>query len=709
MADGAQKEAQVKLRLDSSEYVVELKRIGDMNQQVVTTSRRGFRRMGKGIDAVKNEVSGLSGRFKDLLKAQLAMVTGMAFTGIIGKVVDFKSNLIGLQNELERATGRTVDLADMQERFERAASKTGRTASEMLAAFQGVRDTTQNLEYAEETLELAATAANAAKKPVEAMAAVVGELNKRFEITADQAPEAMAKVIDHASRGAFPLENIGAIMEKLGPTMKEAGLTGTRGLNVMLGMFEDVGNKLGTTEQKLTGVQNAMLNLSQPGRLLAIAKALRLKGDDLIDEKDSIATMRRILQEGDKGVGQLREKFVGPEERKAISMLIEPFEKAHAKATERGATAQEALKEGLAAFDEQIQKFGKSSTDYAKLQEQAARQLDSPEAKLRAALERIQEAFRAPGMIRAIETVADKLPVLAEALAKMISFTVDHPLIAGGAALGGKATMTFAQASIAESMGKGGVLHNAAASGAKLGQSFLSTVAAKGGPWKTAGQSFAAAAALVLAYEIGKAVVDSLQEESLNKHTDASRAHGMAISALGGDRETKVKALSDAKKGLADLEKEQASPGWGDPHSMSGQFGLWAGNVVHQGGRVVGADVGISGQDISDATNARPNEIARMKRTIAMLEASIQATPKGGSDSQGSGDKSSARGSGGKQKVEIENTNMLAQHMAQGIGQRELRVRVMNLPASGFDTGESGSRGPARPGAPSPSGGTGGT
>ena len=42
---------------------------------------------------------------------------------------------------------------------------------------------------------------------------------------------------------------------------------------------------------------------------------------------------------------------------------------------------------------------------------------------------------------------------------------------------------------------------------------------------------FAIIGGTVLAYEFGKPVVDAMMEDSLQTQTDASRAHGMAISA----------------------------------------------------------------------------------------------------------------------------------------------------------------------------------
>ena len=103
---------------------------------------------------------------------------------------------------------------------------------------------------------------------------------------------------------------------------------------------------------------------------------------------------------------------------------------------------------GLEAFDAQKPGCGKANGTFAQLPEQAARAVASPERKLALALEKIRKSFQDPKFIGAIESLADKLPIMAEGVADMVKFIIDIPLTAAGLAIGAKGATSGAFTSV---------------------------------------------------------------------------------------------------------------------------------------------------------------------------------------------------------------------------------------------------------------------
>ena len=615
--------------------------------------------------------------------------------------------MISLQNELERATGGTIDIEEKLKQFEGAADRNSRNTMEMAAAYRELRNTTQNMDFAEKTFELAAVGANATGESVKDVGAILSQLNERFGVTAEEAPAALQKVIEFADRGAFSLEEFSSIADGIVPTFKLAGLEGTKGLDILLGTFEDVDNQLGTTGQKVTGVQNLLLDLAKPAKIKAIAKGMAVNPKDMLNEGDTLERLRMIVSKGGKGLESLRAQMVGPEQVKALELLLKPFREAQDVAKKAGDSPSKAIEKGLNAFDEQISGFGKATGDITKLKEQAARAMDSPERKLKLALEKVQQSFQNPKFIGAIEKLADKLPQMADGVAKMVEFIVDNPLMAGGIALGGKAASSFAGPSIAKMMLGGGAKAGTEAgealvkSGAKTGAATAGGFAkgVKGPLGMSGGKIFGAAAAGVIAFEMTSALLDHFDEvEERDKKLKGSGEVKLAgeKALKGGTVEHKAMAAEKLKR-AADQADKAAETG-----PVQGAI-----DYLSELGQLATGGAGSVGRSDSEVLSGQASDMRALAAALEEQIANAKSPDRNsGKITQLEDLRSVGGGQGGKvSKVKIDNMDNLSSQLSKGLASQVLRVQVTNLPAPGG--GGNNSRGPGAPPPPSAGGGTG--
>ncbi len=700
----ATEEATVKLTLDSGNYVTAMKKVGDASKRSADKSTQAFKTVGVGVDKVKKGMTALGGKMTTVIG--LAATFGGAFvlgTAIKG-VISLKTEMISLQNELERATGSQIDINKLQGEFEAVALRNARSTKEVAAAFREIRNTTQDLEFAKKTFELATIGANATGKSVEQVGKILSQLNKRFNITAEEAPAAFQSVIEFADKGAFSLEEFGGIADVLGPSLKLAGLTGSAGLRVLLGTFQDVGNQLGNVQGKMTGVQNLMVKLIDPNQLKRLAKISGVSLTDLVDEEDALGKIRTIVAKGQKGLDSLRAVFVSGKERAVLEQFLKPFEDARKQAKEAGVAGVALTAAGLEAFDAQIAGFGKSTGTFAKLQEQAARAVASPERKLALALEKVTQSFQDPKFIGAIESLADKLPIMAEGVADMVKFIIDNPLTSAGLAIGAKTATSFGGGAIRNALsGGGGAGKAAGAEFAKSGTAAGKGASAsfvKGARFGPMGKAFGAAAAGIIAFEMTTSLLDFFDE--LEAREKAKKGGAVAINV--GEQATRAGA-SRVQKELA-LKKVQAGISAGEKASKTGFFASITESIEEFGQLLAGRQK--DDRLFQSESEVVGQQTSRLKELAAKLEAELaEGTGKGKPEPVAQAAVAAAEVDKGPKKVTISDSATLTEQLARGIASKTLRVEVINMPPSGPGGGGNNSRGPGIPPAPTAGGGTG--
>jgi hypothetical protein len=568
VAESGERPASIKLTLDAGEYLVELKKVGEQNKKTSDDGQRKFKAMGAGIDAAKRSLGGMLDTAKQGIRT-LATLGGAFTVGQSVKgAVELQAQYRQLAFNASEATGSLITAKDVQLTVDRVAAKTTRTNEELTKSYVELFQATGDLEFSGRAIASIGTVATATGKNVDTLTGLAGTLNEKFGVTAATLDDAFATIIGNTDKGGVKLTELAEVGDQLGANLLQAGLRGERGLRFLLGSLNKVEGEMGGMARASKGVGQILLNLGKGSELKAMAKDLGLDPKKLINEKDAIARLMKILSFGKKGLDTLKANFVGPEEQKALRLLFtDPFESALQRAKDSGLKGKDAIEQAMRVLEGQIADFGKSTTTAKSLQEQAAKEAKEPTAALRQALNTLNVAFAQPEMIQAVNDLAKMLPGLAKALGNLLSFAAKHPLLATSGAIGIKAGASFVGA-IASQMTQ--TIVEAHIKGAtKAGDKILSKLMSggKGGVGGSiggaAGLAFKAAAVLAagaIGFEIGNAIaphiIDPLVNKDLKKTRDVEGGTEAAIAGSGGrgstsmllEKQRKLQAAIDAER-----------------------------------------------------------------------------------------------------------------------------------------------------------------
>lgn len=422
-----ERQAAVKLTLDSGQFVVSLKQVGSKTEQLAREGKKVGDTFGGALKSADRAATNFAHRLGGL--ARDALTLGGAFT--LGKgikdTIEMQGRIRALAFSISNATGEQVKAVDVQRDLEHAAGKTSRTTAEMLDVFSGIQETTGDAAFARDSLEAIGTTATATGKPLSALANVAGTLREKFGTTAKELPQVLAGLVEMGDRGGPKLEDVAQVASQLGSNLVEAGLTGRRGLDFLTGALNELDDKSGDVGKSARGISQVLLNLGKGTEMKGIAKALAIDPKKLINEKDAIARLMKILSFGEKGVKALNDSFTSVEERKALGTLfVDPFEEALNRAHAGGIKGKDAIDAALRVLEARIEKFGEANLTAADIKARAAEEMKQPEAKLRGALERLNLAFQRPEIIGAIDQMSQSLPALAGAIGSVIEWISSH-------------------------------------------------------------------------------------------------------------------------------------------------------------------------------------------------------------------------------------------------------------------------------------------
>lgn len=679
MAEGAERAASVKLSLDSGEYLVELRKVGEENSRVATDSKKRFDAMGKGIDAAKGSLRGMLDAAKNGLTTLGTL--GGAFTAAnsVKQAVELNARFRHLAETASDASGRMLSYRDIQTEVERASALTSRTSDELTSSFEGLIDATGDLDFTKAALKSIGTAATGTGKDVGLLTQLAGTLNEKFGVSADQLDDAFATVIGNARKGGPTMEEFAAVADQLGANLIQAGMRGDQGLRFLLGSLNAVNNDMGDVGKSAAGVGQLLLNLGKGSAMKAMAKDLGIDPAKLVNEKDAIARLQKILSFGKKGLDTLKANFVGPEEQKALKILFtDPFEQALERAKASGLKGKDAIDQALQVLEGQIGEFGKTAVTAGVIQKRAAENATTPQANLRRALERLNQAFAEPAMLEAIDELSKLLPDLAKWFAKLVSFAAKSPLLAGTLAVGGRVGGSFLAGSAAELLKAH--LAGGKAAGAAMGEGVAAGAKAGSGLLAGAGVAFGVAAAGLIAAEWIKNKAD----EDAKTTSDLAAAMAGASSTMGG-RERQQALADQLQRSIAAAEESRSGFGGFAEDVFSGVGGLLTGTVP--------------------AATLKDDQIREAKEQLARKRAAIAAMVDTPAAAAG-GSSSSAPTGRGRVTLDPAAPRLMGTAIADALGGKTLDVRIVS--GGGVDAQArsfSGGRGPISMPAAQPGGG----
>lgn len=731
----AEREAAIKLTLDDGQFVAAMGKAGDAAVKSAQRSERAMQVFGAGVKQATSNLQSLGSTARSSLGMVSGLLGGLSVGTAIKGAVELDAKFKQLAFRVSTATREQVKHTELQRLAERAAIKTGRRTAEMADAYEQLFSATGDRDFADNMLETIGEAATATGQDIATLTSLADQMHTKFGVAAGEMGDVFGQVFEAAQMGGPSFQEFADVASNMGAELLNAGLSGRRGLDFMLGSLVATDDAMGNLQKQVKGVKQILLSLGDEAQIKAIAKALHIDPKKLLNEKDLMGRMRRILGLGKRGLDAVKASMKEAEEQKALKILFtDPFEKALQDANASGLKGKAAIDSALAVLDKSIGELGKSLTHGTHLQEEAQRRMNDPQRRLERALETLTQSFADPRIIGAVEDLSKYLPDLAAAFGKFAQFVVKNPVLAGTLGVAGHAGGGMIQGVVSEALGdafreafglgggggggKGGGKGGGAGAAAKLAgglerhhqmlegglteaQIIGNTIedgVERGG--EKAGSKIATAmriasiaAAAAIAYELGKEQIDNL----FGGKTDAMNSGAVTLASTASKGGGIAKQKADAQRLRAELAKLREERGG----FFQGLFDMFA-TIQSQGGMgMMSPDGSIMPPTLPPGvTLPKPpslreqqdKQIADMEQALKEKEsfiAKLEADAKAG-------------GGGGDGKAIGKAT---ADALKSGA---PIRVEVVNAAAPGAapaKAGPGGSRGTKRPAAMAPGGG----
>jgi hypothetical protein len=554
------REAGIRLTLDSSSFVRGMETIGAKAKQVGGKIKEGLAAgfKGAGGDAWKggkDALKEMTGSIKSAVGAAATLGGGIGFGMLIKKSSDLRAQMRDIEFSINKTGKATADWRDLMAGVQAAADETGQSSGDLGAALDYMFKEGGDADFAQKALVPIGHAAQASGKSLQEMAGIAVMLQEKFGATFETLPAMLAVVTQKTGTGGLALDAMGDKFGLLAGEAVDAGFAGSEGLASVLGMLNSLDDRLG--EKSIPSFKKLFQTLKDgSASLKEIQKASGLK----LTGMDGAHKLHAIMG-NDKARKAVTEKL-GGEQRVVFDLLSKPYVEAAAEAKKHGATAKQQTAAGVKAFDEAMRSMGDASLTYQDLLEHSkGKQEDDPQIKLNKAIEKISQKFAEPKMLGAIDRLAETLPRLADGMIKLLDFAMDHPLLAGGAVVGAKVgggMIGGLTGKVGENVGgavAGALKRGAAGLGTDIAADLSKTMAQGAPGWgKLIGSSLGVVAAAAIAYEVGKALIDSRIDE---KNESQRKSIGTGIEGFNAVNSGDLAGAMAAKEKLEEQAAQQ--------------------------------------------------------------------------------------------------------------------------------------------------------
>jgi minor tail protein len=718
----AEREASIKLTLDDGQFVASMGKSGDAAVKAAQRSERAMQVLGAGVQKATANVKQLGSTARSSLGMVSGLLGGLTFGSALKGAVELDSKFKQLAFRVSTATREQVKHTDLLRLAEQAAVKTGRRTAEMADAYDQLFSATGDRDFTDNMLETIGEAATATGQEIATLTSLADQMHTKFGVAAADMGDVFGQVFEAAQMGGPSFQEFADVASNMGAELLNAGLDGRRGLDFMLGSLVATDDAMGNLQKQVKGIKQILLSLGDTAQITAIAKALHIDPKKLLNEKDLMGRMRRILGMGKKGLDAIKGSMKEAEEQKALKILFtDPFEAALKDANASGLKGKEAIDKALGVLDAQINDLGKSLTHGTHLQDEANRRRNDPERRLTAALDVLQRSFGDPRIIEAIDGLSKYLPQIAEVFGKFAKFVVKNPVLASTLAVGGKAGSGFLEGIITTAVtealtgggsgaGGGGKVAGRGGGGARTGgierhHQFLgeglteAQMLANGiedgiedGGKKGASKMATAirlagiASAAALALELGKEFIGNLFKDKSDAMNHGAVVGAQTASKGGGLERQKGHAVA-LRAEIAKLREERGG-------FFEGLFSMLS-NLPNAGGSGLMSPDGsiMPTMPVGFTPQSGPNRDAIAGKQIAELEQQLKEKEAWISELESN--PSAAAGVDGKAVGKA-----VADTLKQG---QPLVVHVANMPAAGgapaAKPGPGGSKGVKRPAA----------
>ncbi len=415
------REAAIKIKLDSQEFVTKTKGLGDeadkAGTKIGSSLSGGF---SKGAGALK----GLFASVTSLIGMGAVLGGAFSFKQGIAAALDLDGKYRQVARTIRQISGDLTNQTDVQKTVAEAGKHTGESLSNLAEQYQELLRVTGDVDFSKAALSAASQEATRTGKSFENLASISGALNEKFGITGKGIDEALRMISSNVDVGGPKLEDLAGGFDTLSATALSGGLHGAAGLKVMLGVLNETDNVLGGFMESNRALNGVFSALRAPEAFNKI-KAMTASTDSgfvkkLIDTPDAMARLNLILQKGGAVRKEFEKAITDRKEMALYKILTEPFDAAVKRSIAAGEKGANVVNEGATAFTEAIAQMTRAGDTKAAADAELAARMQSNKVKIDQALKELEEAFSQPEVIKAVKELIGVMPPLVHAFAELL-------------------------------------------------------------------------------------------------------------------------------------------------------------------------------------------------------------------------------------------------------------------------------------------------
>lgn len=513
----ADKEATLKLTLKADGF---RKGLTDAEKAAAKSGAEMGKGLSKGLsDAGKAGLDALKGSLSSLKSAVMGIAGiggGLALADMAKRAIDGARQFRDLAFRIKAGTGEMQNWRDLQADAQRTALKFGHSTEEVGKSISDLYAAVGDTQFAKDASKIVAEFATGAHEPLETMTSLAGGLNEKFGITAKELPDVLASVVSLGNKGGVSVGDLADKIGIIGANARGAGLSGKKGFELLVGMLNIADNATGTLKKGIAGVTGIIEGITNETIKDPLQKTL---GFDLAKAKKEGLAFDDILGRIIEKSGGKHEKLAGVFSGDALKVVTELAKTYDAAFASTQGSTKEKKTAAWQAYEAAIAEASKSAIDVKAIQEEAAKEMETPEKKIATALEKLAQTFTNEKFTAAFEQLGDFIPKVIEQITK-------HPILTG-------ALLSGVPQAIIGSFGKS--LTDA------LGSLLPKGAGAAGG--------IAATAALVTG--AGIALIDHTIEK---REANDARSRGAGASA--GDMVVNSRTMRGDQKEFAEMAKQ---------------------------------------------------------------------------------------------------------------------------------------------------------
>lgn len=479
------KDATIRLLLNPRTFQAGMRQLGgDVKKTGKTMGKDLKGPLTDGFDAAKKSAQGMLGSLKAAVVTVGTLGGALSGAALVKTAVDAEIAYIALADQLSASTGAAIDQAEAQALVERVTSETKGSIDETRLALNqlaGLGD----LDKIEDALKRSQLQAKRLGVNTDLVARATSRLLAKGIAESAEEAELLLERMNDFSRTVLGVDPDEAIDPN--DIAEFAAFVNTTNSSVenMLTLLEKTGDGVKDLGQAFEIVEELGLVLNTREGLKELRKQAGLGRDDINQSKGAIENLLVLLEKGGPKSFQALQKALGTDRARAA--IEEILGKDLALRIEAGDVSKEEIRLRGQELREELATAADNTATINRIQETNAKLVSTSGANFQDALNKMEKAFSQPKMLEAINTLADKLPALAEQLAGIVEFIAEKPLQAALIALSARIALAAAGGAL-PGLGK-------AVAGRVAAASVAGTAAKVGGAGLLAGKAGLGAAA----------------------------------------------------------------------------------------------------------------------------------------------------------------------------------------------------------------------